>query len=74
LFTETTPPGGELSVSFLGLEVSGPDAERALNVLFSLTIIATVAVVLLVFGLVKATKKQKRPVKEHIDLAKEDKF
>ncbi|KAG1945169.1 lactase-phlorizin hydrolase-like isoform X1 [Pimephales promelas] len=71
---ETTPPGGELSVSFLGLEVSGPDAERALNVLFSLTIIATVAVVLLVFGLVKATKKQKRPVKEHIDLAKEDKF
>lgn len=74
MFAETIPPVGELSVSFLGLEVSGPDAERALNILFSLTIIAAVAVVLLVFGLVKASKKQKRPVEEHIDLVKEDKF
>ncbi|KAL0184865.1 hypothetical protein M9458_020561, partial [Cirrhinus mrigala] len=46
----TTPPppppsavpttSEELLVSFLGLEVSGSDAELALNVLFSLTVIA----------------------------------
>uniref|UniRef100_A0A672PX40 Uncharacterized protein n=1 Tax=Sinocyclocheilus grahami TaxID=75366 RepID=A0A672PX40_SINGR len=61
-------------VSFLGLEVSGTDAELSLNVLFSLTIIAAVAVVLLVYGIVKTSKKQKRPVEEHIDLEKKGKF
>ncbi|KAL0184859.1 hypothetical protein M9458_020555, partial [Cirrhinus mrigala] len=51
--TPLPPSGEELMVDFLGLEVSGSDAELALNTLFSLTIIAAVAVVLLVFGLVK---------------------
>ncbi|XP_016409820.1 lactase-phlorizin hydrolase-like [Sinocyclocheilus rhinocerous] len=72
--TPPSPPGEELLVSFLGLEVSAPDATLALNVLFSLSIIAAVAVVLLVYGLVKTSKKQKRPVEEHIDLEKKDKF
>lgn len=66
--TTPPPPGGELSVNFLGLEVSGPDAEVALNALFSLTIIGVVAVVLLVFGLVKMAKKSKRPKGEDIHL------
>ncbi len=73
LFTGTSPPspsGEELLVSFLGLEVSGPDAALGLNVLFSLTIIAAVAVVAMAFGLVKTSKKQKHPVEEHIDLEK----
>lgn len=77
LFTGTTtpsPPGEELLVSFLGLEVPGPDATLALNVLFSLSIIAAVAVVAMLYGLVKTSKKQKRPVEEHIDLEKKDKF
>ncbi len=75
LFTGTAPPspsGEELLVSFLGLEVSGPDAALGLNVLFSLTIIAAVAVVGMAFGLVKTSKKQKHPVEEHINL--ENKF
>ncbi|TRY92814.1 hypothetical protein DNTS_024880, partial [Danionella cerebrum] len=68
------PPGEELVVTFLGLEVSISDAEVALNVLFSLTIIAAVTVLLLVFGLVKASKKPKRPAEEFIDLEKKDRF
>ncbi|KAA0715478.1 Lactase-phlorizin hydrolase [Triplophysa tibetana] len=59
--TTPPPPVGMLSVNFLGLEVTGPDAEVALNALFSLTIIGAVAVVLLVLGLVKAAKKAKHP-------------
>ncbi|XP_073702340.1 lactase/phlorizin hydrolase-like [Garra rufa] len=72
--TPPPPPGEELLVSFLGLKVSGSDATLALNVLFSLTVIAAVAVVLLVFGLVKASKKPKRPVEKDIDLDKADRF
>ncbi|KTF84191.1 hypothetical protein cypCar_00047321 [Cyprinus carpio] len=72
--TTPSPPGEELLVSFLGLEVPGPDATLALNVLFSLSIIAAVAVVAMLYGLVKTSKKQKRPVEEHIDLEKKDKF
>ncbi|XP_051565152.1 lactase/phlorizin hydrolase-like [Myxocyprinus asiaticus] len=71
----TTPqpsPSGELLVNFLGLEVSGPKAEVALNSLFSLIIIGAIAVVLLVYGLVKATKKPKHPLEQHINL--ENKF
>ncbi|XP_050974977.1 LOW QUALITY PROTEIN: lactase/phlorizin hydrolase [Labeo rohita] len=57
--TPPPPPGEERLISFLGLNVSAPDAELALNVLFSLTVIAAVAVILLIFGLVKASKKHK---------------
>ncbi|XP_055070656.2 lactase/phlorizin hydrolase [Misgurnus anguillicaudatus] len=71
----TTPqptPGADLVLNFLGLEVPGSDAEVALNVLFSLTIIGAVAVAFLLFGLVKTTKKAKRHKEEHINL--ENKF
>ncbi|KAI7808473.1 putative lactase-phlorizin hydrolase [Triplophysa rosa] len=69
--TTPPPPVGGLSVNFLGLDVPGPDAEVALNALFSLTIIGAVAVVLLVFGLVKAAKKAKRPKGEDISLERQ---
>ncbi|XP_021334700.1 lactase/phlorizin hydrolase isoform X1 [Danio rerio] len=72
--TTLPPPVEELSVSFLGLEVSVSNAELGLNVLFSLTFIAAVTVIFLVFGLVRTSKKQRRPAGEHIELAKEDKF
>ncbi|KAF4108762.1 hypothetical protein G5714_009835 [Onychostoma macrolepis] len=72
--TPPSPPGEELLVSFLGLEVSSSDAALGLNVLFSLTIIAAVAVVGMAFALVKASKKQKHPVEEHIALENKYKF
>ncbi|KAF4108764.1 hypothetical protein G5714_009837 [Onychostoma macrolepis] len=72
--TPPSPPGEELIVSFLGLEVSSSDAALGLNVLFSLTIIAAVAVVGMAYALVKASKKQKHPVEEHIDHENKYKF
>uniref|UniRef100_A0A9J8BYU3 Lactase n=1 Tax=Cyprinus carpio carpio TaxID=630221 RepID=A0A9J8BYU3_CYPCA len=72
--TPPSPPGEEPVVSFLGLEVSSSDAALGLNVLFSLTVIAAVAVVLMAYGLVKASKKQKNPVEERIDLENKCKF
>ncbi|KAA0715477.1 Lactase-phlorizin hydrolase [Triplophysa tibetana] len=69
--TTPPPPVGMLSVNFLGLDVPGPDAEVALNALFSLTIIGVVGVVLLLFGVVKAAKKTKRPKGEDIALERQ---
>ncbi|XP_016149008.1 lactase-phlorizin hydrolase-like [Sinocyclocheilus grahami] len=72
--TSPSLPGEEPVVSFLGLEVSSSDATLGLSVLFSLTVIAAVAVVLMAYGIVKTSKKQKHPVEEHIGLENKCKF
>ncbi|XP_076119842.1 lactase/phlorizin hydrolase-like isoform X2 [Alosa pseudoharengus] len=69
--TSTPPPiSPSPVVRFLGMEVSLPDAEVALNVLFSFTIIGAAAAALICFMCVKATKRSKRPSGENIGLEK----
>ncbi|KAG5283403.1 hypothetical protein AALO_G00041690 [Alosa alosa] len=69
--TSTPPPiSPSPVVRFLGMEVSLPDAEVALNVLFSFTIIGAAAAALISFMCVKATKRSKRPSGENIGLEK----
>ncbi|XP_062389587.1 lactase/phlorizin hydrolase-like [Sardina pilchardus] len=66
--TSTPTISPSLVVRFLGMDVSVPDAEVALNTLFSLTIIGTAAVALVSFMCIKATKRSKHPSAENIAL------
>ncbi|XP_072541141.1 lactase/phlorizin hydrolase [Salminus brasiliensis] len=68
--TDPPPTEGAMVVNFLGLEVSAPDAEVALYVLFSLTIVGVIAAALITYQCIRVKKKSKRPMEEHISLEK----
>ncbi|KAI4878693.1 hypothetical protein NFI96_013469 [Prochilodus magdalenae] len=62
----TLPP--PKPVNFLGLEVSPPDAEVGLYVLFSLTIVGVIGAALITYQFIRVKNKSKRPVLEQIGL------
>ncbi|KAI4872874.1 hypothetical protein NFI96_014971 [Prochilodus magdalenae] len=66
----TEPPLSHIPdrVNFLGLEVSSPDAEVALYVLFSLTIVGVIVAALITYQFIRVKKNSKRPVLEQIGL------
>ncbi|XP_058248893.1 lactase/phlorizin hydrolase [Hemibagrus wyckioides] len=65
-------PDQDMRVNFLGLEVSAPDAEVALYVLLSLTIVGVITAVLMTYRFLKSKKQPKDSIQEHISL--ENKF
>ncbi|XP_062389584.1 lactase/phlorizin hydrolase-like [Sardina pilchardus] len=55
-------------VKFLGMDVSAPDATRALNVLFAFSILGVLGAAVMTYQCFRATKKSKQPADEGINL------
>ncbi|KAF4087130.1 hypothetical protein AMELA_G00092510 [Ameiurus melas] len=70
--TLSSSPDQVMSVKFLGLEVSSSNAQVALYVLLSLTLVGVVTAALITYQFIKSKKKPKHHMLEHISL--ENKF
>ncbi|XP_022535908.2 lactase/phlorizin hydrolase [Astyanax mexicanus] len=66
--TKLPPTEKPMPVNFLGMEVSAPDAEVALYVLFSLTIAGVITVAIITYQCIKVKKRSKHLSEEHIAL------
>ncbi|XP_041939276.1 lactase-phlorizin hydrolase-like [Alosa sapidissima] len=64
--TTTAIPVKPAAVKFLGMEVSPPDATRALNVLFAFSILGVLGAAIMTYQCFGATKKSKQPADEGV--------
>lgn len=60
----------QITVDFLGLELSSKDAEVALNVIFAFLLTSVLGVIFVVYSLLKTRKKLKRAAVEQVKMEK----